>query len=1711
MRKNKKSIKVISVVLTMLILLGVLPMSALAANINISDMSDAVIQRSTEDTPDIVAEVKEKRDEFSKTYLLEDGSYYSITTYSPIHEEVNGEWETINESLDIFSKDVNVVEANLQEASIEMLQESDVSLLSDTPAVDISSSLEVNPFDCTVDANGVVTFNNRATILARPETLNYYFNDNKIVVEAKLAVECSTTTGHRKSKVELYESEIAWDESMTTAPTVTGYPKMDYIDIVSAGTYYWDITDLYSRWDREATANNGFFLRSSSTNCELSLTSMCISVRYKNIDENDLDSTYHTVDMGRAGKVYINDITNTVKVEQNILTIDRAAFPISLKRIYNLSKAMEENSAGKGFRWSYESKVAFDGDLVTWQMFDGTVRCYVNSNTVSGDYTKFVETGKVAAMDLNDSVMWIKTTELSNETYNYSNFYAEISDETYNFDSTGNLIKLQVGENTANAINYNYVSGKLNNITYNDINNSVSTITIMSTGTDACNVLFASYGTNGTTQLVNITSTTDSSTGVTTNRVTYSADEWVDYKFNSNNELLEIVDVDGSKLKLYYFDDDYTVTGNRLESYERFVNNGTTDELVESLTFDTTKTYQRKITNNESQTEFIQYDKNFNVITYKGFDGDYTFATYDENNVLKSYTVGEDVVGEKVTEGDFSDYGDNWDYEITEIIETTEIENNDLVVCPFDSQNEFVAKISSNSSFVESLYQETQTSLTATKTYVFGAWVYIDEALPNGKSDISVNIKEYVKEEIIESVKFANTVTGEWQYQLAAFKVNINTPVIISIDYCDENGDDGAPATIYVDNVTLYESSIAQTDIVTSITDSGYQVTRNDNGTVDSEIFTDGITSMIKSYEYDSNYVSSITDINGLTKYYKYNTLGRLEEIGTIKSGNDIIDPTEFGYNSSNLCLTIDKIITNISTGNPVTLSSEYDYDRKNRIVSIMHNDVYYDFVYTGDKITSVDEFSNDETTISVPTIKYEYNDDCLGEINYANGLKVTYTYTDGEISSVKYYQNGTDLTKEITYSTNTAGYMVVTDTGSGYEIEHTATGYKMYKNNADNSKTLMYVLEKNADGSTTETYMPDLYKVGDEHKVVITTGATTTTNNPQTGETVDTTSLSFEKVYNWENESDFEARNNYLERVNVKDYFKRVTQRSIELTDSTNYENGIKISESFSYKDLGNNVTSSLVSSHSTNINTVDSSNVTASVFSNERFYEYDHNGNIIFEYEMNNGTPNIKKYYEYDEAQQIIGEINFEREIAVTYTYDAGGNLTSKVNHNFTEAASNITTAFNAGYATENRTFNIAEGSAKYGVVTSTTSLGYDSIWKNRLTNYNGTAISYDEFGNPLNYTGTTFFNKPIGATSVSENTISASLEWSGNKLSALETDDIKYEYEYDENGYRTRKLDYDRELNESNEYVWKLAKETTYIWNNGVLISIIADSFDGAPWQSDLIYDEDGNIAGFVSNMGAVAYYVKDINNSVKNIVLADGTVMMSIAYDSWGVPSLIFNTDDSAQGNISTIVYALIFALNPCTYNGYLFDHETGLYFFKDRVYSPSWGRYLNMDEFSSLLEETETPLSHNLYVFSNNNPVNFIAPYSILSDSNYGLEWNADGFEIDTNEVFLSRIFCTLFANQLVKANGTFDYNNGFTYNGMDVNDIAQSLFAHNVGRYASSAVNKMNAVWGDGWMDGSDRFIVSPSDINSAIYEKIWFAASDIRTYAWSQGIYITI
>ncbi len=105
-----KSTKILSLVLSVIMLFGVLSASTPVFAADLAEVAEKKEYRDnllteTVDTEsekaEIVCEVEEKRDEYSKTFKRKDGSYTTVISEMPLHTQKDGEWEEIDNTLQV--------------------------------------------------------------------------------------------------------------------------------------------------------------------------------------------------------------------------------------------------------------------------------------------------------------------------------------------------------------------------------------------------------------------------------------------------------------------------------------------------------------------------------------------------------------------------------------------------------------------------------------------------------------------------------------------------------------------------------------------------------------------------------------------------------------------------------------------------------------------------------------------------------------------------------------------------------------------------------------------------------------------------------------------------------------------------------------------------------------------------------------------------------------------------------------------------------------------------------------------------------------------------------------------------------------------------------------------------------------------------------------------------------------------------------------------------------------------------------------------------------------------------------------------------------------------------------------------------------------------------------------------------------------------------
>ena len=231
------------------------------------------------------------------------------------------------------------------------------------------------------------------------------------------------------------------------------------------------------------------------------------------------------------------------------------------------------------------------------------------------------------------------------------------------------------------------------------------------------------------------------------------------------------------------------------------------------------------------------------------------------------------------------------------------------------------------------------------------------------------------------------------------------------------------------------------------------------------------------------------------------------------------------------------------------------------------------------------------------------------------------------------------------------------------------------------------------------------------------------------------------------------------------------------------------------------------------------------------------------------------------------------------------------------------------------------------KKGNLTAT----YDTTIKDRLVSFNGKDIEYDPV-NPLN-------PKSYGSNSY---------KFEGRRLVRWTYGGGYYEYVYNDQGLRIQKKDY-RGVTWNYTYDGdRLIRETS---NNATL---------------DFLYDENGNLYGFIKDNTDKYFYIRDALQNILGIVDVLGNIVVKYFYNAWGTT---INTQDTSSSGIGS--------LNPFRYKGYYYDGESGLFYCNSRYYSPELCRWISPDSIEFLDPESINGL--NLYAYCGNDPINKYDP------------------------------------------------------------------------------------------------------------------------------------
>jgi RHS repeat-associated protein len=667
------------------------------------------------------------------------------------------------------------------------------------------------------------------------------------------------------------------------------------------------------------------------------------------------------------------------------------------------------------------------------------------------------------------------------------------------------------------------------------------------------------------------------------------------------------------------------------------------------------------------------------------------------------------------------------------------------------------------------------------------------------------------------------------------------------------------------------------------------------------------------SITYDNHGdILTITNPAQKTTTYTYDNYGYLQEVRD-PLGNAII----YSHDSSgNL-----KSITNKNGHTTV-----YEYNLLNQVVQItdaLNNQIHIEY----DKNGNICRVTNPNNT-STEFVYNSYNQ--LEKIMDANGDTTTYQYDangnllstiDAENNAITYtYDIRNRLIKKIDAQHNTTEYT--------YDDNSNLIAIKDAKNNTtkysyDNLNRL--VKETCPDG-TTKKYIYD--KIGNLISKI------------------DQNDRKVSYEYDAGNRLCTITYPDNTQMINTYDLLNRLTttsneQMSITYTyDSLNRvigvnQNGKNIS--YAYDNVGNR----------TKLIYPDNSYIT---------YEYDKLNNLNC---IKNASGEIIADYSYNNVY-LRTQLDLNNGIQTSYQYDKKGNLLNLINKKKTNQE--IISSFSYTYdRVGNRTTMTAPPDVHYYT--------YDKI-------YQITAVDYPD-NYPFSDAWYIYDKNGNRRSTINEST----LTYTSNHMNQY-TSVNNILYEYDPKGNLTNA--------ESNTYQYNDENKLVSVQTNTNTTAFDYDSFNRRIRKDNITYVYDG--------ARVIAEYDNQTNNLIKKfiygsridepIMMIKGAAQYYYQFDGLGSVSELTDSNKDVVEKYNYDAYGKFEILdpsgakmtqsaidNPYYFTGRKYDFTTGLYYYRERDYSPDQGRFIQVD-----------PLGYsdglNVYQYVHNNPIRFTDPFGL---------------------------------------------------------------------------------------------------------------------------------
>ena len=1641
----KKLLSIILTIITVISSCSVM-MSVFAEELSINDTEFIeTAEPEYQKEPEIVSEVEEERTEYSKTYLMSNGSFEIYMYGTPIHvQDENGSWVEIQNSSSTRRRARSTSNA---ETSLDATYVSMSSVNSNYNSADyikVSSS-----------ETGLVKINSLPGLAEC---------DHIVSARLNLPIE-SATIG---ATVYAYKITGDWSNNSVTYANIPNISEnvLDYSDC--NGNISIDVTKMFN--------DDSFYgvALKSDTDVRIAKGTNEPILKYSYIDTTGINDNfkYAQYNIG-SDEVCINMQNGNLVINQKDVSIGE----YNISSIYN-SIIASEGASNWNFNFDNDdtntfNKVEVDSATTDITDADGNKVRIVTSNTAKTLTHIFSDgsIGDVEVLSYNENGD-ITQVELNN-----------IVQVTYEYDNNNRITSVKDKDNYGITLTYEGATSRVSTVTESKGTSVRERISYVRT-VDSCTEtkagndlefgtsddLITEYAFNSSCQLVSsrththdgeyLDSVSYEYSPVNNELTTVSPAGKISSNYLKSHNIESMTDWSAKKLDdtgcqystSYVTNESYVGNGSIKVVASDFTQNGVcgayqtlnvsegvlepgetyvlsayikTDGIVRDTDADSIRssgaavmarvfsesettpprTYSEMVTNTEGDWErvFMSFPTpndltkiEIYLVIRNGKGTAYFDAAQLEKGMIPSQY--------NMIENNSFDYSTNW-VRYNNLTSSDKIENGLMKFVGNPTENKLV-------------YQDINLDdANQSDTYILQAIAQADSVSLRGSRRFDVHANVYYRDEngtsssITKAVTKFNTFNTSTQYSQIGFDLSEKTPlkkpykirIIVSYYY---NANDAQ-----FDCVSLFKSS----DVFDL--NGGKKYTFNDDGTVKS--YTDNLWNVTKYWYNDNKKMTSTEtkDVDGVVTYSAtYN------DDGNILTEYDNGEVTRNTYNTDGILVSTrteddeQNVIRSATYNNDGDILTKYDngettvytYSANKVLISVETKDKNQNVIYSaaynsnGDILT---EYDDEKTT----TYTYDDNNVILSAQTVDNKNTVVYsaTYVDGNIATM--VEDGVTTTYTYYSDGNLASE---TSAGKTTAYTYDANGKVATKAVSEGSKTLIYSYSDDKLTSVTHNGFDYNYTYntwGDAASVKVGNQNLISYSYLNNG------ALSKKTYGNGSVES--YTYNEYGQLLNKKQtgigtYALHYDSKGILVYERDNVNNQRTY---YKYDEQGRNVGEHVVST------------VNSNAYNNELYktrLTYDDDGNINYQSITANGNTISTPFSYNDDGLLETAQLTGTR--AVTYSYDDDQRLTSRslstntpVTEEFTYNEDESIKTHKIGNDTYSYTYN-DEGNIteikKNDVLRQ--SYVYDSenqlIRENNLDTNKTVTYTYDNGGNvsekkeyaytlgevgtannTISYTYDTTWKDLL--TNFNGQTISydqignpttyrgATTTWFGRQMQSYSKGSTDITYSYDSDGLRTKKI-----VN---------GIEYDYYYVDGQLMY----EKKGNEYELFYRYDTDGRLCLVVKNRISdnykwYYYVITNTQGDVIEIHNGAGAVTAKYNYDSWG--KLLSITDASGTPlGASSFAYQI-----SVRYRGYVYDSETGLYYLQSRYYDPETGRFINCDS-PDFIGISESFTSWNGFAYCENNWVNDMDPsgevaISVILGTILGMVFGAMGFFLD---------------------------------------------------------------------------------------------------------------